>query len=319
MSSIANVIKMYLLLQRNKKMKISELANVLGINERMVRRYRDELEYANIPINSERGKNGGYSLYNDNYLLGLNLSKEEMLSLFAIQDELVNNNHLMLRDYSSFMDKLLISRNIDEKETIFNLGKKNTYDTAKERMKMLDFYRLSIEKRKVCIFYMDAEGELSERVINPYQLINYNQSTYVIGFCELRNSIRLFKLSRVKSYQCLEYNFRIPEDFNLAEFFEHSFGIYKDSKFNLEVVIKYPLAQTIKERIWIEGQLIEEIEDQHAIRLTAVSEGKEEIISWLMSMGKHLLSVKPYDIQLEVEKNLKKMLENISSDDICPN
>ena len=86
MSQVGNAIKMYILLQANGKMKISEIASLLEVDERSVRRYRDDLECASIFVDSERGKYGGYRLYDDNLMLGLNISTQEQNSLQFVEN-----------------------------------------------------------------------------------------------------------------------------------------------------------------------------------------------------------------------------------------
>lgn len=52
------------LLHARGKMKISELAELLEVKERMVRIYRDDIEMAGIKIDTTKGRDGGYSLSN---------------------------------------------------------------------------------------------------------------------------------------------------------------------------------------------------------------------------------------------------------------
>ena len=70
MSQVGNVLRMLVLLKGNGMMKIKELAQIIGVDERTIRRYKDDLEQARIYVNSKAGRFGGYYLDED-YLLSL--------------------------------------------------------------------------------------------------------------------------------------------------------------------------------------------------------------------------------------------------------
>jgi len=108
MSQIGNAIKMYILLQARGKMKLSEIATALEVDERQVRRYRDRLEQAGIYIDSDRGRFGGYKLQNDNLLLGLNVLEQELYSLQLVERYLADINHIAAKDISILLAKISV-------------------------------------------------------------------------------------------------------------------------------------------------------------------------------------------------------------------
>ena len=65
MSKLSNVILLLRLLQKGRKYSIKELANKLEVSPRMIREYKNELECADIFIESMRGPYGGYYLNQD--------------------------------------------------------------------------------------------------------------------------------------------------------------------------------------------------------------------------------------------------------------
>lgn len=62
MSKLSNVLMMLQLLQNGRKYSIEELSEKLEVSPRMVRQYKEELEYAGIYIETIRGPYGGYVL-----------------------------------------------------------------------------------------------------------------------------------------------------------------------------------------------------------------------------------------------------------------
>ncbi len=65
MSKLSNVLMMLQLLQNKRKYSIRELSEKLEVTPRMIRQYKDELEYAGIYIETIYGPYGGYVLNQD--------------------------------------------------------------------------------------------------------------------------------------------------------------------------------------------------------------------------------------------------------------
>lgn len=63
MSKFSNLLKMIKLLEgAEEPIKRKEIAEYLGVSERMIRKYIDDIKEANLGIISTPGKNGGYKI-----------------------------------------------------------------------------------------------------------------------------------------------------------------------------------------------------------------------------------------------------------------
>ena len=73
----------------------------------------------------------------------------------------------------------------------------------------------SIEKQvKIEIqYYSWNSDEVTTRVIHPYSLVFLDQYLCVEGFCELRNEIRTFRVSRIKQVKVLKDSFKIVDHY----------------------------------------------------------------------------------------------------------
>lgn len=76
MSKLSNTIMLLRLLQNGRKYSIKELAEKLEVSTRMIREYKNELEQADIYLESIRGPYGGYYL-NQSIKLPHNLDKSK--------------------------------------------------------------------------------------------------------------------------------------------------------------------------------------------------------------------------------------------------
>ena len=320
MSQIGNILKMYLILQGKPKCKISELAQELEVDGRTIRRYRDALEQAGIFIDSKSGKNGGYSLYSDNYLLGLNITDSEFNSLQLVEKQLNDSFHIASKDISMLINKIktvLEKRNISssgfdnhmEKVAISNIDRKI------ERKAMMDIHVASLTRNKLQITYVSLGSGESQRVVHPYATFQYKNDMYFMGYCEKRNKILDFKICRIKEYLALDEKFQKSEDFDLRKSMENCFGIYKDKETNVKLKIKYPLAGIVKEKIWVENQKIQEVEG--GIIFKARVKGKTELKSWILGMGSNVEVLGSKELRQEIEEEISKM-KSLYCAYICP-
>ncbi|MBE6066081.1 MAG: transcriptional regulator [Clostridium lundense] len=312
MSKVANAIKMMILLKSRGKMKASELARELEIDERMVRRYKDDLEQAQIYIDSIAGKYGGYILQGRDYLLDLNLTEEEFDALITAKEYLENNNFILSKEYSMALDKINAAKkesaDLNIEDTYFVKESKANYDFNVERKIWIDVKAAVITRNKIKINYSSLKGECKSRIIRPYSIIQYKGAMHLIGYCEYRKDIRDFKLSRIKQYKILEDKFIADNNFKVKDYMKNCFGIFNDEEMFISLKIKYPMAQIVKERKWVDNQEIIEIEEDNSIIFRANMKGLTEIKSWILSMGSNALVLEPESLKEEIKQELKKGL-----------
>jgi predicted DNA-binding transcriptional regulator YafY len=88
MSKFSNLLSMIILLKSKGKIKVRELSEKLEVDERMIRKYREDLEKAGVYIESVSGSNGGYTLKGYDHLLNLNLDKDELFTMQLAKEQL---------------------------------------------------------------------------------------------------------------------------------------------------------------------------------------------------------------------------------------
>ena len=158
MSKLSNVLMMLQLLQNGRKYSIRELSEKLEVSPRMIRQYKEELEYAGIYIETIRGPYGGYVL-NQSIKLPSKFVKPESI--------LLNN-----KDYYNILNKCIKHK-----------------------------YKCFIE------YYSKEHDKMTQRIIRPYNLIALDGEWGVAAYCENKNEIRHFYLSRIKEIKVLEESF----------------------------------------------------------------------------------------------------------------
>jgi predicted DNA-binding transcriptional regulator YafY len=68
--------------------------------------------------------------------------------------------------------------------------------------------------QSVSLRYRSERGEETERVVDPYGVVAAMRSWYLVGYCQLRQGLRLFRLDRIQHAAPGEERFAPPADFD---------------------------------------------------------------------------------------------------------
>ncbi|PFM63678.1 transcriptional regulator [Bacillus cereus] len=310
MSKLSNCLYMIELLHARGKMKISELAELLEVKERMVRIYRDDIDMAGIKIETTKGRDGGYSLSNTSLFPIKNMSQQEIDALtFSIQKLVSKGNDIYSRDAQVALDKLNAVRKVEtnkDRHIYFVQKSKPNYEFSNENLKYVQLQEALFTSRKVKIQYEKRSGERSERIIDPYGFVHYNEFFYCLAMCNDKKEKRMFKLSRIKDIRILYGTYKIPDNFDIREEFP-KFGLMKEP-LEVELLIYPPFAASVPESIWGENQIIEYNSDG-SIRFHATMSGKESIKKWILGMGAAVEVIRPDSLREDIIQEGRKLLK----------
>ena len=189
---LSNMMYMIDLLNTGNVYTLKDLSEKIGVTERMIRYYKNEICNNGIAIESFKGPNGGYFMINKikNYT---NINKYDIQLLENIYSLLLNSDFKYLVEFKELIDKTEKMYSIyDEKSKyISNINLSAPGEIEK-------FIETAISKNdKIEIVYNDIDGGQSKRTIHPLHLFKYKDNYYVTAFCELRNDIRHFELKRI--------------------------------------------------------------------------------------------------------------------------
>ena len=206
MSKLSNTLLMLQLLQNGRKYSIKELAEKIEVSERMIRKYKDELECSGIFIDTIKGPYGGYVLNKDFNIPYLNLNSDDMNII---------NEACQLIDDSNIKEGLLninskISLNLNNKESnrkpIFSDNVElNTFN------KMNNAYKNNF---KLKIKYYNLKHGESIRIIYPLGLYLFQNEWWVSAYWEEKDDMRQFHLKRIIDCEILDTKFD-PNEINL--------------------------------------------------------------------------------------------------------
>ncbi|PAE17013.1 DNA-binding transcriptional regulator [Virgibacillus sp. 7505] len=224
MPKIDNMLAILWMLRSGEKITAKQISEKLEMNIRSVYRYIDTLSTSGVPIISEPGHNGGYTLLNNFIEAPLYFDFEEQTSLFHAAvfaeeagyygGEALNRAISKLSKYSNQEQETKINQHLTSLEVISRLSSLSMESLLKELEQALtDGYSVKI------LYHKSGEKQLNHRLVDPYRIIYWNNKWYVIGFCHLRNEIRSFRVDRIENLMRTENNFNQPENFSARDFF----------------------------------------------------------------------------------------------------
>ncbi len=196
MGKFSNMLFMIDLLNTGNKYSIKELSQKLGVTERMIRYYKEELENNGIFIESFKGPNGGYFMLDrvKNYI---SFNKYDVQLLENISEVLEKSNFPFMKSYKDLLEKAKNMYSIAEEKSKFIIDIKSL-----DNNEIFNIVKSSIKKQEaINIEYRNIDGTISKRTIHPLQLFNYKDINYVTAYCELRKDIRHFEIERIENIE----------------------------------------------------------------------------------------------------------------------
>ncbi|GLY12364.1 helix-turn-helix transcriptional regulator [Pseudobacillus badius] len=224
MPKMDNMLAILWMLSSGKKITAKQISEKLEVNIRSVYRYIDTLSTSGVPIISDTGHNGGYTLLNNFIQAPLFFDSEEQTSLFHAAvfaeeagyygGEALHRAMSKLSNYSNQEQEVKVNRHVTSLEVISRISSLSLTPFLKELEQAV------AEGCSVNIHYHQSGTELFKyRLIDPYKIIYWNNKWYVIGFCHLRRDFRSFRVDRMESLMVTENKFNRTENFSAHDFF----------------------------------------------------------------------------------------------------
>lgn len=207
------------ILRRKQLVRARDLAEELAVSERTIYRDIGDLVASGVPIEGEAGI--GYMLRKGFDLPPLMFDEQELEALV-----------LGARIVQSWADPVLAraAGNVISKVETMIPERLRRHMSEIALLAPLNHYQepLSIDpvalrhairqRRKVSVNYLDSKSQITSRVVRPLGLAFYGPVWLLVGWCELRDDFRSFRLDRVQTMEVLTDTFsqesgRTIEDF----------------------------------------------------------------------------------------------------------
>ncbi|GAA2500331.1 WYL domain-containing protein [Actinocorallia cavernae] len=222
------VLTLLELLQSGGTRTVAELADRLGVQGRTVRRYVDQLIDLDVPVESVRGRYGGYRLAPGYRLPPLMLGDDEalavLLGLIAGRRAGLTTAQRTANETASAKIRRVLPRHLAGRlDTLLDAlaftDEPGTSDTAEppDSAVLLTLADAVRHRRPVSIRYTDRADRRSERTLHPYGIVAHAGRWYVTGEDASRAEDRTFRLDRIGAARTLPGTFEPPSGPDPAE------------------------------------------------------------------------------------------------------
>ncbi len=314
-----------LLTTRPKGLSLRELADALGVTERSVRRYLKEIEreYELEPITDKAGLARRWRLRAGEIPRKVELRRTQAYAILAARRLFEPMKGSALYDEISLaIEKLqavaqrpgrgpnagFADARLEQRFLYLPFTPKN-YDQKTDELD--DVFQAVSDLRPLSCLYRRGQHDAKEEpvTIHPYAMVLYRDSIYCVGRHVQKDEVRTFLLDRMRdTVAAPTERFELPSDFDVNDYFQGEFGIWK-SETRRKVVIDFDAhaAEYVRMRRVHTTQRLAGIAGG-GIRLTMTIGDLKEVTSWVLGWGRRARVVEPPELVSEVEEELRAAL-----------
>lgn len=285
----------YILLNK-KSITAKELSEHFEVSQRTIYRDIDTLCECRIPIYTSKGKGGGIGLL-DSFILNKSiLSEDEQNEILCALKSLQATNYKDNNSVLSKLSNLFGTTNTNWIEIDFSGWNSN----SEENFSLL---KHAILNTKVVSFdYYSSYGEKTTRSVEPLQLWFKDKNWYLKAFCKLKESYRIFRLSRIKNLFISDETFirKLPEIQLESRSLEKNHDI---------VNLKLNINSSQSYRVYDEFDYDQiTVNDDNTFTVSASYPQGEWIYSYILSFGPDVTVLEPEYVRNIIKVRLNKMI-----------
>jgi predicted DNA-binding transcriptional regulator YafY len=256
MANVATrLISIVLMLQSRGTLKASELAEELGVSERTIHRYMGMLDEMGIPIYSERGPYGGFSLVRGYKLPPLVFTPEEATVLYLGCELVKDIWGVSYRDAAvaatAKLDNVLpdaLHQEVEQARRGLLVTGWLRRDYGPWAPILDDLRRCVARRRRVHLVYTSFRQEVTRRTVDPYALALQWGNWYLAGHCHLRDELRTFRVDRIREVDCTDEPFEVPRNFSARDYLQRMADERPAAYYRVAVRFDPDVAHVVRER-----------------------------------------------------------------------
>jgi proteasome accessory factor B len=310
----ARVLRIREMLDARSFITVRDLMETFGVSRRTVYNDLRALEDAGVPIYSEPGPEGEarWRLFpaakhttltlTVGQILSLNLARHVLSFLHGtdLHGELSTVIKRMGQGLSPKLRRFMEA--LERKMAVVHVGPKSyadKLDTLNDLLTGLLYDEL------VEVWYRPPGKRVRKHLVEPYSLLVYAESLYLICYSRTRKEQRTFAVDRITRSRWLRgERFSYPEDYRPDRFTDGSFGVTGGEPVDVEILFDKEEAPYVKERTWHPSQSFSKAKGGK-LRMRLRVSSTPELLVWLVGRSAGMEIVNPPELRGRVRQILE--------------
>lgn len=313
-----------ILMRHPRGMTLYELSDLLNVTPRTMRRYLKEMgrQYELEPVDEKPGGTRRWRIRANELPRKIELRRTQAYALLAARRIFEPLNGSALYDEIDMAIQKLMGLaqrpgrgpnagradvRLEDRFLYLPFAPKNYAEKTEE---LDDLFQAVSDLRPLTLRYRSARRGAEERItIRPYAMVLHRDSIYCVGYHTERGEIRTLLLDRMRDTQAsATERFELPEDFNIEDYFQGEFGIWKTTE-RYKVVIEFDAhaAEYVRMRQVHPSQKLT-VMASGRMRLTMHVGNLTQLTSWVLEWGKRARVLEPPELVERVTAELQQAL-----------
>ena len=308
---LQRVLSVLELLQSHASLSGAQLADLVGVDRRTVRRYIVELENFGVPIRSTRGRDGSYALMPGYKLPPMMFSNDETLALSVglrvARDLGLSDMTPAVASAQAKLDRVmpkLLKRKIGNLNTVVSLDLQSPQAQSGSEF-FAQISQCASAAQTLLLRYGALDGRTTEREVDPYGLGYLYGAWYVVGYCHLRRGLRSFRLDRVQGVQACPKSFGMPPGFDVLQYLRESIAALERTH---SIVVRFAGADMAALRRAIPSSMGKLTQQRGSIRLDAQADDLDWFARELARLSLAFEIVQPRALQTALVHHAQQLL-----------
>jgi predicted DNA-binding transcriptional regulator YafY len=248
--SVGRVLTLLELLQAYGRMSAAEIGRRLEVDARTVRRYVVGLQEMGIPVESERGRAGGYRLRPGFKIPPLMFTNEEalviVLGLLSVQRLGLVGDPTAVQGAMAKLNRVLpdgLRVRVQAMQEMLGLGLNPVARGSANADTVLTLATAARDGHRVRLRYRSAVEETTDRLVDPYGVAFQSGRWYVVAWDHLREDLRSFRLDRILAADVTKETFERPAAFDPVEHMQNTMATLPYYTWLTEVLLDLPMTE----------------------------------------------------------------------------
>ena len=302
-------------LQMQQKMTAKQLAEALGVTKRTSLRDIEALSAAGVPVYTQSGQGGGIGLV-ENYRLSLTgLNESEVRALFLAGNAKLLSDIGLAAASESLLLKFLSTLPSLHQQVVEHLRQRMLVDSTwwiddKAPACLTDLLHAVNHDQCLHVIYQHHDGEVVERVLEPYGLVAKAGTWYLIARRD--GEFRIYRASRFHQIAIQDATFQRQADFDLEHFWRTHMQSFFESLLQYRFTLKiHPHRKNFVHR-YSTGryEVIEAADADGWFTARFEAEAVEPAMMFVFGLGRDVVVIEPQEL---IDAMLSRSNEILSS------